>query len=251
MADSAIDANVGEVIELLYRDTYAKVIAEIIGIPEHKVRWYIRGRKIKKGRLTHPLGFVTTYHNRLVVKVKNDHPQQHRKFAFAHVLAWEKAHGRKVPEEHVVVLVDGDSSNLEPGNLYCMPRSDLLNWARFVMQPVEVLVDKLWRKVMALDTSEKVKQKLLEVLESVVDPDKTPDLMRQRAVCETVNTLIGLLRVEVTYLQAIEGDGVIPFLEAAREDLSKRRDAARTKRRGLISGPAADHPWRGLGEQRR
>ena len=98
---------------------------------------------------------------------------------------------------------------------------------------------------MALDTSEKVKQKLLAVLEQVVDPDQKPDLMRQRAACETVNTLIGLLRVEVAYLHAIEGDGVIPFLEEARQQISEKRTAAKKKR--ALLGPPADHPWRGLG----
>jgi hypothetical protein len=243
----SITPELGEVIELMYPDTYGRRLAEFIGVSEYSVRHYVKTRKLQKGRNRKPIGYTTLYsQRRLVVKVNDDHPQQHHRFAFAHVLSWENAHGRKVPPGHVIVNLDGDRLNLSPDNLYCLPRSDLLNWARFVMQPVEILIDRLWRDIMALDTSDKVKQKLLNVLEQVIDPDQKPDLVRQRAVCETVQTLVNLLRVEVAYLHAIEGDGAIPFLEPAREEAQRRRLSSR-KRRGLLSGPAADHPWRGLG----
>lgn len=247
MAQKAITPEIGEVIELMYPETYGRALAEFVGISEYSVRHYVKTRKLQKGRNRKPIGYTTLYsQRRLVVKVNDDHPQQHHRFAFAHVLAWEKAAARKVPSGHVIVNLDGDRFNLEPDNLYCLPRRDLLNWARFVMQPAEVLIDRLWREIMALDTSDKVKQKLLDVLEQVIDPDQKPDLIRQRAVCETVQTLVNLLRVEVAYLHAIEGDGLIPFLEPAREHMQKQK-LARKRKRGLLDGPAADHPWRGLG----
>jgi hypothetical protein len=135
---------------------------------------------------------------------------------------------------------------LEPSNLACLPRKDLLHWARFVRCPVELRVDRLYREIMALDTSDKVKQKLLDILDQVLDPNQKPDLIRQRAACDTVQTLVNLLRVEVAYIAAVEGDGVIPFLDGTRQEVVKRKEAAR-KRRGLLAGPPADHPWRGLG----
>lgn len=101
---------------------------------------------------------------------------------------------------------------------------------------------------MALDTSDKVKQKLLDVLEQVTDPNQKPDLIRQRAVCETVQTLVNMLRVEVAYIDAVEGDGMIPFLEPVRQEAERKR-LAKKRRQGLLAGPAADHPWRGLGQQ--
>lgn len=245
-----ITAILGEVIELLYPETYGRTLAEFIGVTENSVRHFVKTRKLQKGRNRKPIGYTTLYsQRRLVVKMNDDHPQQHHRFAFAHVLAWERAHRRKVPTGHVIINLDGDKYNLAPDNLYCLPRADLLNWARFVMQPLDVHLDKLWREIMALDTSAKVKQRLLDVLEQVSDPNQKPDLVRQRAVCETVTTLVGLLRSEIAYIVAVDGDGRIPFLEPVREEAAKLREAAK-RRRGLLSGPAADHPWRGLGSSR-
>lgn len=246
MGQAQITPLLGEVIELMYPDMFAKDLAAFLGASEYQVRWFIRARKLQKGRNRKPLGYTTKYHNRVVVKMNDDHPQQHRRFAFAHVLEWEKSTRRKVPTTHAVVLIDGNADNLEPDNLYCLPRSELLRWARFIRQPVEVTVDQLWRDVMALDTSKKVQQKLLDLLERVVDPDQPLDVMRQRAACETAQTLINLLRTEIAYIHARGGDGEIPFLDEARE--ANKRDQANYKRRqGLLAAPAADHPWRGLG----
>lgn len=244
-----IPPDLEEVVTIMYPEVEGKVLAEFLGVPEHALRNFTQGNRIIKGRNRKPLGYTRQYHGtHLMVKVNDDHPQQHRRFAPLHLLAWEEANGREVPKDHVVVNLDGDYFNTAPSNLHCMPRSDLLNWARFVQFPVEVHVLKLTDQIMALDTSDKVKQKLLDILDQIVDPNKTPDLVRQRAACETVNTIIGMLRVEVAYLYAVEGDGVIPFLEGAREEMSKRRDAARRKKRNpLLAGPPEDHPWRGLG----
>lgn len=247
MTPPTITPIIGEVIELLYPEMFAKHLAEFLGTTEHQVRHYVKVNRLLKGRNRKPLGYTTVYSKRWrMVKVNHDHPQQHRRFAFAHVLAWEKAAGLKVPPNHVIVNIDGDPDNLTPDNLYCLPRSALLDWARFIQKPVEVHVDRLWREVMALDTSDKVKQKLLDVLEQIVDPDQKPDIMRQRAVCETVQTLVHVMRLDLAYFHAVEGDYVIPFLEPARQDAARRRSATR-KKRGLLAGPPADHPWRGLG----
>lgn len=247
MPNRTITPLLGEVIELMYPEAFGKQLAEFLGTTENQVRGYIRAKKLQKGRNRKPLGYTTKYHNRVVIKLNDDHPQQHRRFAFAHVLAWERAAGRKVPPTHAVVLIDGNAENLEPQNLFCLPRSELLNWARFIRQPVEVTVDQLWRDVMALDTSKKVQQKLLDLLDRVVDPEKPLDIMRQRAACETAQTLINLLRVEVAYINARAGDGEIPFLDEAREE-NARYSANYRRRQRLLEGPPADHPWRGLGK---
>lgn len=245
----ALSPEMGELISLLYPVTTARALAEVLGPCEKTIWGYASRLRISKEieRIGRPIGHVRSHKGYDLQKVALEGPR-HVRFAFAHVLAWEKYHRMKKPDGHVVVFLDGDRQNYAPENLHCLPKSELLKWMRFVQCPLDVHIDKLWRKVMALDTSEKVKQKLLQVLENVSDPDKTPDLVRQRAVCETVNTLIGLLRVEVSYLAAIEGDGVIPFLEGARSEMVNRRSAAR-KRRGLLASPPADHPWRGLGQR--
>lgn len=40
----------------------------------------------------------------------------------AHVVAWERANGRPVPDGHIVMMADGDRRNLDPGNLVAVPR---------------------------------------------------------------------------------------------------------------------------------
>lgn len=237
---------IGELIELLYPVTTARALAEALGTSPKAVYMFANTRGIaKQTRSRKPIGYTRTHLGYLHQKVSDAEGQS---FCFAHVLAWEAHAGIKKPLDHVVVFLDGDRLNFAPQNLYCMPKSELLGWMRFIRYPIDVHVDRLWRKVMALNTSDKVKQKLLDVLEQVSDPNQKPDLIRQRAVCETVQTLIGLLRVEVTYLQAIEGDGAIPFLDGVRRD-AKKRKATANKRRGLLAGPPTDHPWRGLGSK--
>lgn len=237
----------GEVVCLLYPTRTARALSEVMGLTERSIHHYARRRGIRKlvSGNAKPIGYKREHRGYVHQKIDEDTEGPSR-FAFAHVVAWEEHFGRKKPKGHVIVILDGDKKNFAPTNLYCLPKSELLGWMRFVSAPVEVHVDRLWRKVMTLDTSEKVKRMLLGVLEQVSDPNKTPDLMRQRAVCETVNTLVGLLRAEIAYIDAVEGDGRIPFLEPIREEVAKQREAAK-RRRGLLGGPAADHPWRGLG----
>lgn len=109
MAQKGITPEIGEVIELMYPETYGRALAEFVGVSEYSVRHYVKTRKLQKGRNRKPIGYTTLYsQRRLVVKVNDDHPQQHHRFAFAHVLAWEKAAARKVPPGHVIVNLDGD-----------------------------------------------------------------------------------------------------------------------------------------------
>lgn len=97
-----------------------------------------------------------------------------------------------------------------------------------------------------MDTSDAVKKELLGVLAKLVDPDQAPDIVRQRAMCETVQTLVGLLKVEVAYIRAVEGDGVVPFLEGAHQEATERTKATS---KALFTGPPPSHPWRGLGSR--
>ena len=48
---------------------------------------------------------------------KNDWVHVHRQ-------TWEKHHGRKVPEGHIVIFVDGNNRNFEPENLRLISRAD-------------------------------------------------------------------------------------------------------------------------------
>lgn len=166
-------------------------------------------------------------------------------------LAWERGTGRRVPHGHVIVLLDGKqfdpkTSDLQLENLYCLPRHELIRWLGFVRTPIDVHVAQLERSVMHLKTSDDVKTTLLGVLAQLVDPKKPLDLVRQRAICETVQTLVGVLKADIAYIRAVDGDGVLPFFEPARREAQKHREAA-GRRPPLLSGPSASHPWRGLG----
>lgn len=54
------------------------------------------------------------------------------------------------------------------------------------------------------------------MITQLVDRTRVPNIVRQRASCETVQTLVGLVEVEVFYIRAVDGVGVVPFLEGAR-----------------------------------
>jgi hypothetical protein len=235
---------IGEIIELLYPVSTAKALAEVLGTTTRSVHHYAWRRKLLKRRTyrINPIGAERSYGG-YVYRKTNEEPDCKKRVMMAHVDEWEKQHGRKKPAGHVVVFVDGDKLNFEKDNLYCLPKSQLLAWMRFISAPVEVHVDRLIRRIMGLKTSEDVERKLLEQLEYILDRENNVDLHRQRMVCETVNTLVGLKRLELDYLRVIEGDGKIPFLE------TKHTEKARLKKLPadpLLRGPAADHPWRGL-----
>lgn len=170
--------------------------------------------------------------------------ERHERLAL--VFAWEGAAGRSLPPGYSVVLLDGDKSNLRQENMYCMPRHELAEWLGYVRVPIEIEVDRLEQEIMAIHTSEDVKNKLLGLLDQLVDPTKPPDIVRQRAICETVQALVGVLKVEVAYIRAVDGGDSFGFLEDARHEAQKRRDSARDP---LLAGPATNHPWRGLGSR--
>lgn len=184
---------------------------------------------------------VTRTERRIVRKLEQE---ERRRVAFAHVAAWERGSGQSLPPGHVVLFIDGDKSNIEFDNLYCLPRRELVGWMAFVRHPIEAYVYRMEEEIMSLDTSEAVKKELIRVLDQLVDPAQKPDIIRQRAICETVQTLVGLLRVEVAYIRAIEGDAVVPFLEDAHEEAVRRQAATK---KALFRGNSPSHPWRGLG----
>lgn len=181
-----------------------------------------------------------------VIRKLTDKSDERGRMVFAQVRAWEKGSGQRLPAGHVVVLIDGDASNLQFENLYCLPRRELIGWMAFARRPIEHYVERMEKEIMSLDTSEAVKKQLIRILDQLADPNQKPDIVRQRAICETVQTMVGLLRVEVAYIRAIEGDGVVPFLEAAHEEAVKRQAATR---RALFPSPPPNHPWRGLGNR--
>jgi hypothetical protein len=83
-------------------------------------------------------------------------------------------------------------------------------------------------------------------------PDKLADeIRRAKAVNETAQTIVNTARVEVDYINAINGGASAPFIEAPEDDhppripskpqspLPTADDPAR------LGGPSANHPWRG------
>jgi hypothetical protein len=241
-----------EMIELMYPDTSARAIAEALGATHNSVKSVAFRRKVRKAadfkqaNRAVPLGHERETRGYLLRKCNNA-PDMNKRFLFGHVLAWEEHHGRKKPADHVVVFIDGDKRNFENDNLYCLPKSELLAWMRFISAPVEVHIDRLIEKIMTLDTSEAVQKKMLQQLEKLTDPEQKVDLHRQRVVCETVQTLVNLLKVEIDYLRAIEGDGTIPFLETKHTAKARLKKLPKDP---LLRGPAEDHVWRGLGNRK-
>ena len=41
---------------------------------------------------------------------------------YKHKVVWEREHGKKLPEDCVIVFLDGDGSNCAPNNLYAIPK---------------------------------------------------------------------------------------------------------------------------------
>lgn len=244
-----ITPELGEMVELMYPQATGQAIADALGLTDKSVYHWVGRRGIRKGIVSRakPMGSERVTHgNYLVRKCTND-PDMNKRFLYAHVLAWEEHNGRKKPLDHVVVFVDGDKRNFRPENLYCLPKSELLKWMRFVSAPYEIHADRLIRRIMTLETSDAVKRKLLEQVEKLLDPDQKVDLHRARMVCETVQTAVNVMKVEIEYLRAIEGDGKIPFLETPHTAKARLKKLPRDP---LLNGPAEDHPWRGLGSRK-
>lgn len=66
------------------------------------------------------------------VYVKTAHGARPR---LKHIVEWEKANGREVPENMVVTFADGDRQNFSPGNLILVSRSELMRIINDRMTP--------------------------------------------------------------------------------------------------------------------
>lgn len=86
------------------------------------------------------------------------------------------------------------------------------------------------------------------MLENLDDDAKPLDIARQRAVCETAQTLINSLKVEVELHAMLRGAIDVPFIESQSNERSHADDTARTpvdrSAAALASGPSPDHVWR-------
>ena len=89
---------------------------------------------------------------------------------------------------------------------------------------------------------------LFKVLESLDDDTKPLDIARQRAVCETAQTLINSLKVEVELHAMLRGAIDVPFIESQSNERPNSDDLDRgaiDRNAALLSsGPSADHRWR-------
>lgn len=95
---------------------------------------------------------------------------------------------------------------------------------------------------------ESLRGHLFKVLEGLDDNTKPPDIERQRAVCETAQTLINSLKVEVELHAILRGAIDVPFIESQSSERASGDDPARgsTDRDAAIlrGGPSPDHVWR-------
>ena len=89
----------------------------------------LRGRLVKPGRRfggkSAPLGTERTIAGKYtLVKVREEArvPGSKDNWEMKHVLAWERANGRRLPEGSCVFMADGDQQNFDPANLVEVPR---------------------------------------------------------------------------------------------------------------------------------
>jgi hypothetical protein len=95
---------------------------------------------------------------------------------------------------------------------------------------------------------ESMRGHLFKVLEALDDDTKPLDIARQRAVCETAQTLINSLKVEVELHAMLRGAIDVPFIESQsneRPSSADRVPAPAERNQGVLTGGAAiNHPWR-------
>lgn len=95
---------------------------------------------------------------------------------------------------------------------------------------------------------ESMRGHLFKVLEALDDDTKPLDIARQRAVCETAQTLINSLKVEVELHAMLRGAIDVPFIESQSSERPSSADRAFTpeeRNQGVLAGgPGANHPWR-------
>lgn len=72
-----------------------------------------------------PVGYEREAKGYVLVKVAPEAtvPQSKDNWRLKHVVEWERANGRKVPEGHMVMFADGDRRNFDPSNLVAVPRT--------------------------------------------------------------------------------------------------------------------------------
>lgn len=115
-----------------------------------------------------------------------------------------------------------------------------------------------------------LREHLFNQLDMLCDLSKTVDIERTRMVCEVSKQIIDSARVEIQFAEVMKGAVTLPFIEdqagerpnmpsPQQSALSHQPDddgddfpvphvtAEERTQRALNSGPAADHPWRGLG----
>jgi hypothetical protein len=95
---------------------------------------------------------------------------------------------------------------------------------------------------------ESLRGHLFKVLEALDDDTKPLDIARQRAVCETAQTLINSLKVEVELHAILQGSIDVPFIESQSSERPNSTDRVFTpeeRNQGVLAGgPGANHPWR-------
>lgn len=86
------------------------------------------------------------------------------------------------------------------------------------------------------------------MLEALDDDTKPLDIARQRAVCETAQTLINSLKVEVKLHAILQESIDVPFIESQSNERPSSTDQTLTpeeRNQGVfVGGPGANHPWR-------
>lgn len=95
---------------------------------------------------------------------------------------------------------------------------------------------------------ESMRGHLFKVLEALDDDTKPLDIARQRAVCETAQTLINSLKVEVELHAMLRGAIDVPFIESQSNERPSSADKAPTaaeRSQGVLTGGTGpNHPWR-------
>lgn len=83
-----------------------------------------RGNRAAHRRDAAPVGAERVVKGYVMVKVREfaDKPQSKDNWRFKHVLAWEEASGRALPDGWMVLFADHDVRNFDPDNLVAVPR---------------------------------------------------------------------------------------------------------------------------------
>jgi hypothetical protein len=95
---------------------------------------------------------------------------------------------------------------------------------------------------------ETLRGRLFKVLQTLDDDTRPLDIARQRAVCETAQTLIDSLKVEVELHAILRGAIDVPFIESQSSERPNSAEPARTpgdrNAALLAAGPNPEHVWR-------